>query len=101
MDEIKERIRFREAKIRALEDPAIQELHAHADAAKTDFEKRKGLKIIPIVAHEIIMPKKIHVPGHHGEKRDEAHLPSPEQAEADPYRHAPAGQPIADQNERS
>jgi hypothetical protein len=41
---LQQRIRFRQAKTRASNDPAVQAEWARANAARTDFEKRDALK---------------------------------------------------------
>lgn len=43
-DALQQRIRFRQAKTRASNDPAVQAEWARANAARTDFEKRDALK---------------------------------------------------------
>jgi len=43
-DELRQRIRFREVKTRALRDPAVQAEWERAQRAGTDFEKREALK---------------------------------------------------------
>lgn len=43
-DPVKERIRYREAKTRALKDPAVQQEQERAENAATDSEKREALK---------------------------------------------------------
>lgn len=43
-EELIERIRFREARVKALRDPQVQAEWDRAGKAKTDFEKREALK---------------------------------------------------------
>jgi len=44
VDELQQRVKFRQAKTRALYDPAVQAEWERASAARTDFEKREALK---------------------------------------------------------
>jgi surface protein G len=43
-NEVAERIRFRQAKTKALRDPAVQAEWANSESARTDLEKREALK---------------------------------------------------------